>query len=74
MKEAQRKYKKKIIRKYVEIYPNDSEVIIALNVCKCYGVSFNRYIKELMKIDAGSTALILWLNDTISTKPANEEE
>lgn len=63
MKESQRKYKKKIIRKYVEIYPSDKELLQAIEACKVYDIAFSRYVKELIRNDEGATALVLSIKD-----------
>ena len=50
MNNAQRKYKAKIIRKYVEIYPSESELIEFIEDLKKSGIPFNSYVKTLIKI------------------------
>ena len=50
MNNAQRKYKTKIIRKYIEIYPSESELIEFNKKKKKSGIPFNSYVKTLIKI------------------------
>lgn len=50
MNNAQRKYKTKIIRKYIEIYPNESDLIEFIDELKKSGIPFNSYVKTLIKI------------------------
>ena len=50
MNNAQRKYKSKIIRKYVEIYPNESDLIEFIEDLKKSGIPFNSYVKTLIRI------------------------
>ena len=50
MNNAQRKYKTKIIRKYIEIYPSESELIEFIEDLKKSGIPFNSYVKTLIKI------------------------
>lgn len=50
MNNAQRKYKTKIIRKYVEIYPSDNDLIEFIEDLKKSGIPFNSYVKTLIRI------------------------
>ena len=50
MNNAQRKFKRKIIRKYIEIYPNESDLLEFIEDLKKSGIPFNSYVKTLIKI------------------------
>lgn len=48
MNKAKKKYKAKVVRKYIEIYPSELELIAIIEKLKANGVAFSTYVKELI--------------------------
>lgn len=51
-KDAKKRYKKKILRIYVELYPTDTDVITQLTARKFAGEPAATYIKRLIRADS----------------------
>lgn len=51
MNKAKKKYKAKVVRKYIEIYPSETELITTIEKLKASGVAFSTYVKELIRGD-----------------------
>lgn len=49
MTDSKRKYKEKIVRKYIELYPTDKDIIEFYNISKRAGYKFQTIIKELLR-------------------------
>ena len=49
MTESKRKYKEKIVRKYLELYPTDKDIIEFYNISKRAGYKFQTILKELLR-------------------------
>ena len=51
MNNAKKKYKQKVTRKYVEIYPNDRILQDVLTRLRRNGIPFGTYVKALLIAD-----------------------
>lgn len=49
MTESKKKYKKKILRKYIEIYPTDCDIIDMLDLLERCGFPFQKFAKMAIK-------------------------
>ena len=49
MTESKKKYKKKVLRKYIEFYPTDKDIIEFCNIANRAGYKFQAIIKELLR-------------------------
>lgn len=51
MNKAKKDYKRKIIRKYIELYLCDTDIIKVIDFLKNHNISFNSYVKKLIRQD-----------------------
>ena len=49
MTDSKRKYKEKIVRKYIEIYPSESAIIEFIYFLNATGYPFQRFAKDAIK-------------------------
>lgn len=61
MTKSKRNYKKKIVRKYVEFYPNDKYLLDIVDKMKRNNISFNHFVKRA--IEYGTKSIIDILGD-----------
>ena len=49
MTDSKRKYKEKIVRKYIEIYPSEHTIIGFIDFLNATGYPFQRFAKDAIK-------------------------
>lgn len=49
MRDSQRKYKQKVIRKYIELYGSDKDIKLFIDILIKAGYNFQSLVKELIR-------------------------
>ena len=49
MTDSKRKYKEKIVRKYIEVYPSERDIIEVMDFLDATGYPFQRFAKDAIK-------------------------